>query len=104
MADETSVVAPIFDCLEESILSKKLLFSSVEEYASNGETMRLFVHRKGASRAFGPGQPRHSGGTASVGRPVLIGGTMGTASYILAGRPKACSWRSAPLVTALGVP
>lgn len=88
MADETSVVAQIFDCLEVSILSKKLLFSSVEEHAPNGETMRLFVHRKGATRAFGPGHPAIPEALRAVGQPVLIGGTMGTASYILAGTAK----------------
>jgi len=83
MADETSVVAQIFDCLEVSILSKKLLFSSVEEHAPNGETMRLFVHRKGAARAFGPGHPAIPEALRTVGQPVLIGGTMGTASPLL---------------------
>ena len=83
MADETSVVAQIFDCLEVSILSKKLLFSSVEEHTPNGETMRLFVHRKGAARAFGPGHPAIPEALRTVGQPVLIGGTMGTASPLL---------------------
>ncbi len=50
--------------------------------------MQLFVHRKGATRAFGPGNPRVPDPLARVGQPVLIGGTMGTASYILAGTEK----------------
>lgn len=57
----------------------------VEEHVADGKSKRLFVHRKGATRAFGPG---HSGIPAEykhVGQPVLIGGTMGTASFILAG-------------------
>jgi tRNA-splicing ligase RtcB len=43
------------------------------------------VHRKGATRAFGPGHSQIPQAYRSVGQPVLIGGTMGTASYILAG-------------------
>ena len=44
-----------------------------------------FVHRKGATRAFGPGHPDLPSELRSVGQPVLIGGTMGTASYVLVG-------------------
>jgi tRNA-splicing ligase RtcB len=43
------------------------------------------VHRKGATRAFGPGHPDLPGVFKKTGQPVLIGGTMGTASYILVG-------------------
>jgi tRNA-splicing ligase RtcB len=46
---------------------------------------RLFVHRKGATRAFGPGHAGLPAEFAETGQPVLIGGSMGTASYILAG-------------------
>ena len=56
-----------------------------EEHSINGKQRKLFVHRKGATRAFGPSHrylpPKYRG----AGQPVLIGGTMGTASYILAG-------------------
>lgn len=45
----------------------------------------LFVHRKGATRALGPGSFQLPAEYRAVGQPVLIGGTMGTASYILAG-------------------
>jgi tRNA-splicing ligase RtcB (3'-phosphate/5'-hydroxy nucleic acid ligase) len=45
----------------------------------------LFIHRKGATRAFGPGHPEIPSALREVGQPVLIGGSMGTASYILAG-------------------
>ena len=57
----------------------------VESHRLDGRTRRLFVHRKGATRAFGPGHPDVPPALASVGQPVLIGGTMGTASYILVG-------------------
>ena len=43
------------------------------------------MHRKGATRAFGPGHPSLPAALRESGQPVLIGGTMGTASYILAG-------------------
>jgi len=57
----------------------------VEEHAIDGEKKRLFVHRKGATRAFGPGHTDLPEALKTIGQPVLIGGTMGTASYILVG-------------------
>jgi tRNA-splicing ligase RtcB len=56
-----------------------------EEHKVNGKVKRLFVHRKGATRAIGAGDNRLPKEYRSVGQPVLIGGTMGTASYILVG-------------------
>lgn len=53
----------------------------VEEHCSR----KLYVHRKGATRAFGPGHPDVPAALRAVGQPVLIGGSMGTASYVLAG-------------------
>lgn len=57
----------------------------VEEHMLDGRQKKLFVHRKGATRAFGPGHPDLPPALRDVGQPVLIGGSMGTASYILAG-------------------
>ena len=57
----------------------------VETHEINGRKKRLYVHRKGATRAFGPGQIDLPKEYQHVGQPVLIGGTMGTSSYILAG-------------------
>jgi tRNA-splicing ligase RtcB len=57
----------------------------VEEHLLDGRSRRLFVHRKGATRAWGPDHPGVPARFRDVGQPVLIGGTMGTASYILAG-------------------
>lgn len=57
----------------------------VEQHVVDGESRRLFVHRKGATRAFGPGHPDLPEVFKKTGQPVLIGGTMGTASYVLAG-------------------
>jgi len=53
----------------------------VEEHGGR----RLFVHRKGATRAFGPGHPDLPAPLREAGQPVLIGGSMGTGSYVLAG-------------------
>ena len=57
----------------------------VEEHRSNGGTRNLYVHRKGATRAFGPGHPDIPEALREAGQPVLIGGSMGTGSYVLAG-------------------
>jgi tRNA-splicing ligase RtcB len=56
-----------------------------EEHMVNKQKRTLFVHRKGATRALGPNNPLLPATYRSVGQPVLIGGTMGTSSYILAG-------------------
>jgi tRNA-splicing ligase RtcB (3'-phosphate/5'-hydroxy nucleic acid ligase) len=57
----------------------------VETHVVRGKKKRLFVHRKGATRAFGPGQADLPPEYRKTGQPVLIGGTMGTSSYILVG-------------------
>lgn len=69
----------------------------LEEHRVNGEKRMLHVHRKGATRAFGPGHPALPEPLRPHGQPVLIGGTMGTASYILAGTEEGMTkaWGSA---------
>jgi tRNA-splicing ligase RtcB len=57
----------------------------IEQHATDGASRELFVHRKGATRAFGPGHPDLPPSLREVGQPVLIGGTMGTESYVLVG-------------------
>lgn len=57
----------------------------VEPHSVEGRRRDLFVHRKGATRAFGPGHASLPEALKPVGQPVLIGGSMGTGSYILAG-------------------
>jgi tRNA-splicing ligase RtcB len=57
----------------------------VEQHRIDGQVKSLFVHRKGATRAFGPGHPDLPGHLRDVGQPVLVGGSMGTASYVLVG-------------------
>ncbi len=56
-----------------------------EIHQVDGRPRRLFVHRKGATRSLGPGHPALPGLYRELGQPVLIGGSMGTSSYILAG-------------------
>lgn len=58
---------------------------SVETHNINGKEKRLIMHRKGATRSFGPGHPEVPKRYRDVGQPVLIPGTMGTSSYVLAG-------------------
>ena len=57
----------------------------VETHEVDGRRRVLHVHRKGATRAFGPGHPELPAALRPVGQPVLIGGSMGTGSFILAG-------------------
>jgi tRNA-splicing ligase RtcB len=57
--------------------------------APRNDVVKLCVHRKGATRAFGPGSGDVPADYRSVGQPILIPGTMGTASYILVGTPRA---------------
>ena len=63
--------------------------AKLEEHRVNGYRRKVFVHRKGATRAFPPGHPEIPAKYRSVGQPVLIPGSMGTASYVLVGTKKA---------------
>ena len=56
-----------------------------EEHEVDGERKRVCVHRKGATRAFGPGHPQVPEPYREVGQPVLVPGDMGRYSYVLAG-------------------
>lgn len=56
-----------------------------ERHKVNGRSRLLYVHRKGATRAFGPGHPALPAAYREVGQPVVIGGSMGTGSYLLCG-------------------
>ncbi|UCE23334.1 MAG: RtcB family protein [Candidatus Zixiibacteriota bacterium] len=63
--------------------------AKLEEHEIEGKRRWLYVHRKGATRAFGPGHPDIPERYRGVGQPVLIPGDMGTASYLLAGTDQA---------------
>jgi tRNA-splicing ligase RtcB len=60
----------------------------LETHVVDGRARQLYVHRKGATRAFGPAHPDLPLAFYATGQPVLIGGSMGTASYVLAGTPR----------------
>ena len=57
----------------------------LEDHVVDGRRRRLHVHRKGATRAFGPDHPDLPAALRPYGQPVLIGGSMGTGSYVLVG-------------------
>ncbi|MFF4643224.1 RtcB family protein [Streptomyces sp. NPDC001389] len=59
--------------------------AKIEIHDVDGVRRRLCVHRKGATRALPPGHPDLPGDLAEAGQPVLVPGTMGTASYVMAG-------------------
>jgi len=59
--------------------------AKVEKHAVDGKVRELCVHRKGATRAFGPGHPDVPAAYRAVGQPVLIPGNMATGSYVLVG-------------------
>jgi tRNA-splicing ligase RtcB len=63
--------------------------AKIEEHEVDGRPRRVLVHRKGATRAFGPGDPRVPEPYRAVGQPVLIPGDMGRASWVLAGTARA---------------
>jgi tRNA-splicing ligase RtcB len=56
-----------------------------ENHVVNGEEKLVCVHRKGATRAFGPGSEGIPDDYAEIGQPVLVPGSMGTASWVLTG-------------------
>jgi tRNA-splicing ligase RtcB len=59
--------------------------AKIEEHRVNGEKKEVCVHRKGATRAFGPGSPVLPEIYRDIGQPVLVPGSMGTASWVLLG-------------------
>ncbi|GLC35223.1 hypothetical protein PLESTB_000588200 [Pleodorina starrii] len=59
--------------------------AKVEQHWVDGKPMRLLVHRKGSTRAFPPHHPLIPADYQLIGQPVLVGGTMGTSSYVLTG-------------------
>ncbi|MFC1710833.1 RtcB family protein [Nanoarchaeota archaeon] len=60
-----------------------------ETYIIDGKKKNLCVHRKGATRSFGPNRPEIPKDYQKIGQPVIIPGSMGTASYLLLGTKKA---------------
>ena len=62
--------------------------AKIEEHLVHGKLKKLLLHRKGATRAFPPHHPLIPVDYQMIGQPVLIGGTMGTCSYVLTGTDK----------------
>lgn len=62
--------------------------AKIEEHQINGGIRKVWVHRKGATRAFGPNRLEVPADYRSYGQPVLIPGSMGTSSWVLVGTPK----------------
>jgi len=60
--------------------------AKIETHEVNGERRKLLVHRKGATRAFGPGMEDVPERYRDIGQPVIIGGSMETGSYLLVGQ------------------
>src|SRR5690606_1995489 len=81
--------------IPQSQLKARLLYdvchniAKLEEHLVDGERRRVLVHRKGATRAFGPGDPRVPSDYRDVGQPVMIPGDMGRYSFVLAGNAAA---------------
>jgi tRNA-splicing ligase RtcB len=81
----------IRDVFERDDLQMDLIYdvahniAKLERHTVDGVEREFVVHRKGATRAFGPGHPDIPVKYREIGQPVLIGGSMGTASYILCG-------------------
>ncbi len=63
--------------------------AKIEEHSVDGEMKKVCVHRKGATRSFGPGRKEIPEVYREVGQPVIIPGSMGTFSYLLVGTKKA---------------
>ncbi len=88
------VFEKVFNASEED-LGLRLIYdvahniAKVEEHNVDGEKRRVVVHRKGATRAFPPGSEDIPKEYRDIGQPVLIPGSMGTASWVLRGAPKA---------------
>ena len=59
--------------------------AKLEEHEFEGRTRQVWVHRKGATRSFGPGRKEVPSRYRQVGQPVLVPGSMGTTSYVLSG-------------------
>jgi len=85
--------AKAFDCTPDD-LDMNIVYdvshniAKIEEHMVNGKPTKLLVHRKGATRAFPPHHPLIPVDYQFTGQPVLIGGTMGTCSYVLTGTEK----------------
>ena len=65
--------------------------AAVEDHEVDGKSLRLCVHRKGATRALGPDHPDIPEAYRSIGQPVLVPGSMGSSSFVLVGTKEAAA-------------
>jgi tRNA-splicing ligase RtcB (3'-phosphate/5'-hydroxy nucleic acid ligase) len=65
--------------------------AKLEDHQVDGKSLRLCVHRKGATRALGPGHPEIPEAYRSIGQPVLVPGSMGSSSFVLVGTKEAAA-------------
>jgi tRNA-splicing ligase RtcB len=84
------VFGEVFRCAPEELGIRNVYDVShntakIERHRVDGVERRLLVHRKGATRAFPPGHPELPAAYRATGQPVIIGGSMETGSYLLAG-------------------
>lgn len=77
LGENASKLRPLYDVAHN--------IAKIEEHRVNGNKRKLIVHRKGATRAFPPNHPEIPSKYREAGQPVLIPGSMGTASYVLVG-------------------
>lgn len=63
--------------------------AKIEEYTVENKKMNVIIHRKGATRSFGPGNKELKGVLKRIGQPVIVGGSMETGSYLCIGTKKA---------------
>ena len=80
-----AVNAVFKDAKIETIYDVAHNIAKIEEHDIDGKMKKVFVHRKGATRAFGPGRKEITKDYRKVGQPIIIPGSMGTASYLLVG-------------------
>lgn len=73
------------DAVLETLFDVSHNTCKTERHVVEGVERTLYVHRKGATRAFGPGHADLPDRYRAVGQPVIIGGSMGTGSYVLVG-------------------
>lgn len=84
-----------FETVFEDRVKLKLMYdvahniAKIEEYKIDNKLKKVYVHRKGATRAFGPGHKEIPKIYRDVGQPIILPGSMGTSSYVLVGTDKA---------------
>jgi len=63
--------------------------AKIETHNINGKDVKVYMHRKGATRALGPGNSEIPKAYRKIGQPIILPGSMGTSSYVLVGTEKA---------------